>query len=47
MKKFYEGIILELNLFQSGEVILASPAVGTGENDLGNSDDKIGVGGML
>ena len=47
MKKFYETIWAELTEFDADEVIMASPASGSGENELGNSDDLIGVGGML
>lgn len=45
MKK-YVGIELELELFQKGEVIMASPAVGNGDNYLGDNGELPGVGSI-
>ena len=45
MKK-YVGIELELELFQKGEVIMASPAVGDGDNYLGDNGNLPGIGGI-
>lgn len=46
MKKFYEGILLELDLFQTGEIILTSPVVSVGDGDNHIGDTDIGLPGI-
>ena len=46
MKRFYEGILLELNLFQTGDSLMTSPAVGNGDNYLGDNGDLPGIGSI-
>ena len=45
MKK-YVGIELELELFQTGDSIMASPAVGNGDNYLGDNGNLPGIGSI-
>ena len=44
MKKFYVGIKTEVSEFNQGEVILASPITGDGDNYM--TGDGQGIGGI-